>query len=774
MQETSMPFVDDFAGKKEKIDKQKPTLEKSAEQLMNIYKKARTKQQINANFGKKIVIELQLGQKPENFLIGEFIDIFKKELMPESTKETMILPFDLNTKTYNIDKFFLADRKIHYLTMISLSKIKKLLSINCKVFYYDLHGIYRKRSLCEYLCSSGKNSRIIEEYDKKIQIRHKEIEYNLTTHFKEIQLKYGFEIKAGYLSAWIEIRHPFINQIKFNQIEYADCHILKKYYAMMDVGYKTRKHLLHKEILIQIVSNMGLIGEEDLEIASTQLSNLGKIMKIQRYLQSKYVFVIQNESLAAKYQNKKSKPIYENKDVKHFIIAKINKEYANRKSANSKANPKRLRQLKDYVNSIKPDPTEYIRLRINLRRRTKNLRTKMVNPRVNINNTRNIERKRRNTERKSKTIKLIKETASCTDLNQKDLDDSFDISQQSQSLVLENDFMVNFFDDPLIKSYIDPKNITANERLINTHQDNLVEMCEERKAEYKKKKDGFTSTSREDKTIRILEYDKRRLKNINDSFYKLIKKHGTDPNENRCLATMNDIFNKIINSTEDKKQIYISKEEQNGLMDIHKTLTNIFSLKKKANDQIEEIDLKEEEELTNKFSEIINKTQSGIIKDIFVTKDEWQALIDIHNTLYRILDDQLIRKLKDDWSLRNTNDLFNNLVNEIDRKNKNNIDSVQIVTNEQGNLVEIFKTLIEAMNKYIIQKKKILGNGVKCDLKKMNARFYQIINKDKLEDGDTKIYSCSVQRQANSILGKEEQFKSKINQADKIIRVQQS
>ena len=123
-------------------------------------------------------------------------------------------------------------------------------------------------------------------------------------------------------------------------------------------------------------------------------------------------------------------------------------------------------------------------------------------------------------------------------------------------------------------------------------------------------------------------------------------------------------------------------------------------IKKKANRQMVETDLQEEEELTSMFSEIINKIKCEIIRDIFVTKDEFSALIDMHNELYGILYNNFISMLKVNWSLSKANKLFNNIINEINKKNKNTIsEKVQILTNEQGNLIEIFRNLVEAVNK---------------------------------------------------------------------------
>ena len=104
---------------------------------------------------------------------------------------------------------------------------------------------------------------------------------------------------------------------------------------------------------------------------------------------------------------------------------------------------------------------------------------------------------------------------------------------------------------------------------------------------------------------------------------------------------------------------------------MHETLTNIL-VQKKADHQTAETDLHEELELTNMFSVIINKIKCEIIKNIFITKDEFSELIEIHYRLYGILKDESIVELKDNWSLDKADQLFNNLIDEIKNQNKSN------------------------------------------------------------------------------------------------------
>lgn len=743
---------------------------------MNIYKKAQIKQEINHNFDITFSNELQLGQKSKLYLTGDFMEIFKQKQIPESTMHMMIIPFDLKTKTYNIDEFFLADNKIYYLTTISLSKIRKSLSQNCKLFYYDLHRIYRKRSFIEQLCSCIKDPSIVKEYDAKILTRHCEIEYNLAHHFKSQQSKFGFEIKTGYMSAWIEISHPFINLTKFNKIQFADVHILKKYYSSINDKRKDRKRLFEKDILCRIVSHMDLINEYELEMISINLNTYGTFKKVQRYLNSKFGNTTQNE-LSPDRKSKRSKTIHHYQNVKDYIKQLIDTKYEDKlkKSAVKKnkydlqkvnssrsleflsqikkgqgkeiekfeiSSLEKMEDLKDFVGSILPNHIEYITEKegSGFWRPRLYFNTILVNPGANTRNK---------TETNTKKHRKEKITYSYPELIKEYANFIIDEPLECISLVIENNFMENFFDQPTRKLYIDPNSITQSEKMINIHHDQNFEILEDRKAEYKRNKADAIRINETTKRIRVFRYDMKRLKNIYDSFSELIKKHGTEPNQDHCFTVMNDTFDKIINSFEYKKQSYISKEEQTNLTDILQTLTNIFMIKKKANRQMVETDLQEEEELTSMFSEIINKIKCEIIRDIFVTKDEFSALIDMHNELYGILYNNFISMLKVNWSLSKANKLFNNIINEINKKNKNTIsEKVQILTNEQGNLIEIFRNLVEAVNKISDEG---INKQVQCDLKKMNGRFYQIINKDKLEDNTNDLFSYLEGRLSNSV-----------------------
>lgn len=176
-------------------------------------------------------------------------------------------------------------------------------------------------------------------------------------------------------------------------------------------------------------------------------------------------------------------------------------------------------------------------------------------------------------------------------------------------------------------------------------------------------------------------------------------------------------------------------EDYDSLINIHQTLSQILLSHRH---QTPKTDLEEIEELKDKFTEIINKIKSGIIKDIIITKDEYQDLINIHDRLFAIIDDRKI-ELSGHDSIEgesNKKQLFNNLIIEINKKNKLiHNESVIIHKNEQDNMIDIFRILIENINKSTIPG--IISNDVKCDLKKMTDTFYKIINKDKLKDEPT-------------------------------------
>lgn len=98
--------------------------------------------------------------------------------------------------------------------------------------------------------------------------------------------------------------------VKFNQIQYADCNILKKYYVTIDLGHKTRKHLLKKEILCQIVSFMDYITEKDLNMISKELNNSHRIMDIKRFLLAKFPNNIKSEDSARKNYKMQTRIVY--------------------------------------------------------------------------------------------------------------------------------------------------------------------------------------------------------------------------------------------------------------------------------------------------------------------------------------------------------------------------------------------------------------------------------------------------------------------------------
>ena len=504
----------------------------------------------------------------------------------------------------------------------------------------------------EKICGCCKESPIIEEYDRKILVRHQEIVWNINNQFEDKLKEYDFEIKAGDLSAWIEISHPYINLIKFNSFLHGnDVILLKKYFSLRKIdinsnsismnkmiGYHKRKIKDNRQIKVRnlvthIIGNMDLISDSDLEMIVDKMKNIGVFYNIiKNFMTNNFGTTISNDFVAKiSGQNSYSSGLF----VKHDVIPMSSLKDQTIKNHSSGRNDKQKSHgyitdcywmkyhgacdvknyiyrkfIKKYDNELNEKiDTEKIK---KLRQLKDHLYQKTTNP---------IE---------PKPIKK-QLSISCMDLDyyDNDIDKTLDHSPQSRTQNPDKNFMKPYFEKPTWKIVYFLKDITSkhNEYSKSFHDKKLAH---DNKSLYDSK--GTAHNKR-----RYKEYELAREALINKKMVE--KKIIFDKEKVQCLSHIHHTINEMINTTKLANETDISEEEYRYLREIQDSFDNMLNMKELEDQELSHIiiDLDSLNSLKEAYGVIYDMLNKTKLED-----EEKCHIQEMNHNFEEIINDQIV------------------------------------------------------------------------------------------------------------------------------------
>lgn len=91
----------------------------------------------------------ELYLKLPRYYKGDFIDIYKHNIFPESTKQNFIIPFDIVKGEFDLTEFKNLELQLDHLVKITIKDLVTKIKAEVNDYYYDIKTIYKKQNILE-------------------------------------------------------------------------------------------------------------------------------------------------------------------------------------------------------------------------------------------------------------------------------------------------------------------------------------------------------------------------------------------------------------------------------------------------------------------------------------------------------------------------------------------------------------------------------------------------------------------------------------------------